>query len=118
MLAILVWRLIRLEGLLSPRGGRLGVIVMRRSVLALTVLVVGLSSGVSVAQTLKPRPPVGTQQQNEDVPVSQKVPENADVESVTVPMSVAAGTPIKVALDSEVRVRKVGQVIRGNSTSC
>jgi hypothetical protein len=88
---------------------------MRRSVLALTVLVVGLSSGVSVAQTLKPRPPVGTQQQNEDVPVSQKVPENADVESVTVPMSVAAGTPIKVALDSEVRVRKVGQVIRGKT---
>jgi hypothetical protein len=35
---------------------------------------------------------------------------------VTVPISVLAGTPIKVALDSEVRVRKVGQAIHGKTT--
>ena len=33
-----------------------------------------------------------------------------------VPMSVAAGTPIKVALDAEVRVREVGQAIHGKTT--
>jgi hypothetical protein len=33
-----------------------------------------------------------------------------------VPMSVEAGTPIKVALDSEVRVRRVGQAIHGKTT--
>ncbi|MGB8062394.1 MAG: hypothetical protein WCF26_10900 [Candidatus Sulfotelmatobacter sp.] len=32
---------------------------------------------------------------------------------MTMPMSVAAGTPIKVAVDSEVRVRKVGQAVHG-----
>jgi len=56
---------------------------------------------------------VGTQQQTEDVPALQKASENAA--PATVPMSVAAGTPIKVALDSEVRVRKVGQVIHGKT---
>lgn len=34
---------------------------------------------------------------------------------VTVPMSVPTGTPIKVALDSEVRIRKVGQPIQGKT---
>jgi hypothetical protein len=33
-----------------------------------------------------------------------------------VPMSVAAGTPIKVALDAEVRVREAGQAIHGKTT--
>jgi hypothetical protein len=33
-----------------------------------------------------------------------------------VAMSVAAGTPIKVALDSEVRIREVGQAIHGKTT--
>jgi hypothetical protein len=35
---------------------------------------------------------------------------------VTVPMSVPSGTPIKVALDSEVRIREVGQPIHGKTT--
>lgn len=35
---------------------------------------------------------------------------------VTVPMNVPAGTPIKVALDSEVRIRNVGQPIHGKTT--
>jgi hypothetical protein len=34
---------------------------------------------------------------------------------IVVPMSVEAGTPIKVALDSEVRVRAVGQPIQGKT---
>jgi len=34
---------------------------------------------------------------------------------VTMPMSVEAGTPIKVALDSEVRIRSVGQAIHGKT---
>jgi hypothetical protein len=39
-----------------------------------------------------------------------------DAAPVMVPMSVAAGTPIKVALDAEVRVREVGQAIHGKTT--
>ena len=34
---------------------------------------------------------------------------------MTMPMSLAAGTPIKVALDSEVRVRRVGQAVHGKT---
>ncbi len=91
---------------------------MQRNVFRLTVLMVGLClcSGVSVAQTLKPRLLAVTQQQNEDVSASLGASESADAAPVTVPMSVGAGTPIKVALDSEVRVREVGQAIRGKTT--
>jgi hypothetical protein len=39
-----------------------------------------------------------------------------EVNSVSVAMSVPAGTPIKVALDSEVRIREVGQPIHGKTT--
>ncbi|HWY21609.1 MAG TPA: hypothetical protein VNX26_10345 [Candidatus Acidoferrum sp.] len=35
---------------------------------------------------------------------------------IVVPMSVPAGTPIKVALDAEVRIREVGQAIHGKTT--
>jgi len=87
---------------------------MRRSGLALTVLVVALCSGVSVSQTLKPRPPAGIQQ-TDDAAASQRTAENAEAAPVTMPMSVAAGTPIKVALDSEVRVRNVGQAVHGKT---
>jgi protein-disulfide isomerase len=78
---------------------------MRRIVFGLTVLTAGLCSAVSVAQTLKQRPAAGTQQLNEDVPTSQRVSESVD--AAPMPMRVGAGTPIKVAIDSEVRVRKV-----------
>jgi hypothetical protein len=67
------------------------------------------------AQTLKPRSPTGAQQQNRDAPASQSAADNAEVTAVTVPMIVEAGTPIKVALDSEVRVRSVGQAIHGKT---
>jgi hypothetical protein len=33
-----------------------------------------------------------------------------------VPMSIPSGTPIKIALDSEVRIQKVGQLIHGKTT--
>ncbi len=69
----------------------------------------------SLAQTLKPRPPAAQnagQDTNSDAAASQ--PANAPL--VTVAMSVPAGTPIKVALDSEVRIRTVGQAIRGKTT--
>ena len=77
------------------------------------MLAASLCSGLSVAQTLKPRPPAGTQQT--DASATQTAEQNAEAASVTVPMSVAAGTPIKVALDSEVRVRNVGQAIHGKT---
>jgi hypothetical protein len=71
--------------------------------------------GVSVGQMLKPRPPVATQPNSEDT-ASKRATENAASEPVVVPMTVEAGTPIKVALDSEVRVREVGQAIHGKTT--
>jgi hypothetical protein len=71
--------------------------------------------GLSVGQMLKPRPPVGTQPNSEDT-ASKRASENAASEPVVVPMTVEAGTPIKVALDSEVRVREVGQAIHGKTT--
>jgi len=62
------------------------------------------------AQTLKPRPPA---EQTSPSPQSTLPSEPA---SVTVSMNVPAGTPIKVALDSEVRIRNVGQTIHGKTT--
>jgi len=87
---------------------------MPRSVLALTVLMVGLC-GLCIAQTLKPQPPAGTQQ-NEDKPATQKESDSADRSPIVMPMTVEAGTPIKVAIDSEVRIRTVGQTIQGKTT--
>ncbi len=86
---------------------------MRRRVFALTALMVGLG-GLGVAQTLKPRPPAGTQQ-NEDKPATQKESESADGSPIIMPMTMEEGTPIKVALDSEVRIRAVGQTIHGRT---
>jgi hypothetical protein len=70
---------------------------------------------MSIAQTLRTRPPAGTQQQSEDASALQSAAENTQVAPVTMPMSVEAGTPIKVALDSEVRIRSVGQAIHGKT---
>jgi hypothetical protein len=82
----------------------------------LTVLLVGLCKAQSIAQTLKPRAPAGTLQQSEGMPASPKVSDDTETAKTTMPMGVSAGTPIKVALDSEVRVRAVGQTIRGKTT--
>ncbi len=77
----------------------------------------------ALGQTLKVRPPAG-----QDAEQEKAVPEKQDATApvveasaaeatpVTVPMSVPSGTPIKVALDSEVRIREVGQPIHGKTT--
>lgn len=39
-----------------------------------------------------------------------------EVAPIMLPMTVEAGTPIKVAIDSEVRIRAVGQTIHGRTT--
>ncbi len=78
------------------------------------VLVALLCSSWSLGQTLKPRPPAGTQR-DDDAASSQSVSRPGAESTVTMPMSVAAGTSIKVALDSEVRVRSVGQAIHGKT---
>jgi hypothetical protein len=62
----------------------------------------------SWGQTLKMRP--------QEEPKKEDAPQAVEPAPVTMPMTVAAGTPIKVALDSEVRIRKVGQAIRGKTT--
>ena len=88
---------------------------MRPTVMGLTLLMVGICSGVNVAQTLRPRPPGGTQQ-DLDMPAGQAEQKSADDVPITMPMNVEAGTPIKVAIDSEVRIRSVGQTIHGRTT--
>jgi hypothetical protein len=67
----------------------------------------------SVAQTLRPRPPAGAQPDDSSVSTNREAESAANPAPVMVPMSVGEGIPIKVALDSEVRVRKVGQPIHG-----
>ncbi len=88
---------------------------MRRGVFGLTVLMVGLCSEISVAQMLKPRHPSGTLQ-NENMPALQKEQQSVAAAPIMLPMTVEAGTPIKVAIDSEVRIRAVGQPIHGKTT--
>src|SRR5690349_17440777 len=66
-----------------------------------------IASGMCAGQILKPRPP----DQRLPAPTSA-APQSA----LTVPMTVPSGTPIKVALDSEVRIREVGQAIHGKTT--
>jgi hypothetical protein len=68
-------------------------------------------SGWSSAQTLIPRPAAGQEKTNDAVQAQPAPPL-----PVTVAMSVPSGTPIKVALDSEVRIRTVGQPIHGKTT--
>jgi hypothetical protein len=89
------------------------------------VLAACLCSGWSVGQTLKPRPPAGSETNSDSSRSSLRLgsgqaerpdAESAEAAPVMVPMSVGAGTPIKVALDSEVRIRKEGQAIHGKTT--
>ncbi|HEY3971884.1 MAG TPA: hypothetical protein VGM18_02705 [Candidatus Sulfotelmatobacter sp.] len=83
-----------------------------------TAAVLLASNAWSVAQTLKTRPPAGTEapatETKADSPSSQIV--TLDPAPITLPMSISAGTPIKVALDGEVRIRNVGQSIHGKTT--
>jgi hypothetical protein len=88
---------------------------MRPTVVGLTVFMVGMCSVVNVAQTLKPRPPGGTQP-HVGMPAHQTEPKSLDDVPIVMPMTVDAGTPIKVAIDSEVRIRAVGQTIHSKTT--
>ncbi|HEV2398477.1 MAG TPA: hypothetical protein VGS27_16155 [Candidatus Sulfotelmatobacter sp.] len=62
------------------------------------------------AQTLKLRTPEERNQQD-----ARQAPPKEAAAPVVVDMTVPAGTPIKVALDSEVRVRRAGQPIHGKT---
>ncbi len=86
-------------------------IISRQSAVAL----VALCSGLSAGQTLQLRPPAETQNNSSSRSSQRADAENAEG-TVIVPMSVAAGTPIKVTLESEVRIRQVGQAIHGKTT--
>ncbi len=89
---------------------------MRRSSLRRAGCAAGLllvATSWSFGQTLKLRPPAG--QDAEQVQKDAAV-QAAEAPPVTLPMSVPAATPIKVALDSEVRIREVGQSIHGKTT--
>ena len=88
---------------------------MRPTVIGLTVLMVGTCCVVNVAQTLKQRPPGGTQQ-NADLPAGHVERKSVADVPIEMSMTVAAGTPIKVAIDSDVRIRAVGQTIQGKTT--
>lgn len=56
-------------------------------------------------QTLKHRP---------EKPAETAAP--AKPEPPSIPLTVPTGTPLKVALDKEIRIRRVGQLIRGKTT--
>src|SRR5258708_38987559 len=74
-----------------------------------------LCGGLSVGQTLIPRPPAT----NPSESLTQPAEITAAVKAAglgLVPMSGAAGSPIKVTLDEEVRMRQVGQAIHGKTT--
>lgn len=76
--------------------------------LELSFLLVFAATGC-IGQTLKTRSPESRAQ--EPAPSIQIEPQ-----PVMVPMSIPSGTPIKVALDSEVRIQRVGQPIHGKTT--
>src|SRR3981081_4242542 len=73
------------------------------------VFVTCVSAHSTWGQNLKPRPA-------QEQPPASAIQTMTSAPLVTVPMSVSAGTPIKVALDSEVRVKTVGQLIHGKTT--
>ena len=79
----------------------------RRAVCPLALL----AAATCGAQTLKVRTPQDREQQEQKATGIEAVA--SPPAPVTVEMDVPAGTPIKVALDSEVRVRRVGQPIHG-----
>lgn len=86
-------------------------LVLTRTICAVTLLLI--ANPWILGQTLKVRPPA---EQNAEPVIKQDEPQSAEAPPVTVAMSVPSGTPIKVALDSEVRIRTVGQPIHGKTT--
>jgi hypothetical protein len=86
-------------------------VVLTRIICAAALLLT--ADSWTLGQTLKVRPPI---EQNAGPAIKQDTPQLAEAPPVTVAMSVPSGTPIKVALDSEVRIRTVGQSIHGKTT--
>lgn len=86
-------------------------ISFRRGLCAVGLLLI--ANTWSLGQTLKVRPPAGQDASKENKDATSQP---AEVPPVTVAMSVPSGTPIKVMLDSEVRIRAVGQPIHGKTT--
>jgi hypothetical protein len=80
-----------------------------------TVSVAGVCPSGSVAQTLNSRPSAGTPRDGNAAAGQREGRTLAQATPVAVPMDVAVGTPIKVALDSEVRIRSRGQAIHGKT---
>jgi hypothetical protein len=72
-----------------------------------------VATGWSLGQTLKIRRPA---EQNTEQSPKDAAPEPPEALPLTLPLTVPSGTPIKVALDSEVRIREVGQPIHGKTT--
>jgi hypothetical protein len=68
------------------------------------VFSVAISSSLLCAQTLSTRPPAS------ESPTATPAPPPDTAIDLTVP----AGTPIKIALDQEIQVKKVGQSVHGN----
>ena len=89
---------------------------LRRAACAAGLLL--MITGWTLGQTLKIRPPAGqdTEQERAEHEKQEATAQAVEAPPVTVPMSVPSGTPIKVALDSEVRIRNVGQPIHGKTT--
>ena len=89
---------------------------MRRMLIQRTVFAAGLLLAAncwSLGQTLKVRPP----EQPDPVQAKKNITElPPEPLPVLVPMNVPVGTPIKVALDSDVRIRAVGQPIHSKTT--
>ena len=77
------------------------------------------ANGSTFGQTLKPRPFAerpSVEHSTERSTEQDKHGVSADAPPVTLLLSVPSGTPIKIALDSEVRIRNVGQSIHGKTT--
>jgi hypothetical protein len=74
-----------------------------------------MANGWGLGQQLKPRPAAdqGAKEEKQEFTVR---PLSAEASAVTVEIRVPSGTSIKVALDSEVRIREVGQPIHGKTT--
>jgi hypothetical protein len=75
----------------------------------LAVLLASLCSAWTWGQTLTTRPAELVPPPSDSVPPPVPPPAVSD----SIPLTVPAGTPLKVALDQEVRIQKVGQPVHG-----
>src|SRR5215831_1687295 len=75
--------------------------------LALAFVLLSIFGSIAAGQTLQTRPP-------EPVPETPAPP--AQTKPNMIPLTVPAGTPLKIALDEEVRIHHAGQPIHGRTT--